>query len=93
MWPTKKLWIRIEQALTLHQIFKVAMNEFSGKILDLRKLEVISWVGRQIDTNDSLVQRRQIETDVVGKSKLMLSEASGPENTIRSFLIIARPDP
>ena len=69
------------------------MHVFSGKILDLRKLEVISWVGRQIDTNDSLVQRRQIETDVVGKSKLMLSEASGPENTIRSFLIIARPDP
>ena len=69
------------------------MHVFSGKILDLRKLEVISWAGRQIDTNDSLVQRRQIETDVVGKSKLMLSEASGPENTIRSFLIIARPDP
>ena len=68
------------------------MHVFSGKILDLRKLEVISWVGRQIDTNDSLVQRRQIETDVVGKSKLVLSEASGPENTIRSFLIIARPD-
>ena len=69
------------------------MHVFSGKILDLRKLEVISGAGRQIDTNDSLVQRRQIETDVVGKSKLMLSEASGPENTIRSFLIIARPDP
>ena len=69
------------------------MHVFSGKILDLRKLEVISWVGRQIDTNDSLVQRRQIETDVVGKSKLMLSEASRPENTIRSFLIIASPDP
>ena len=69
------------------------MHVFSGKILDLRKLEVISWAGRQIDTNDSLVQRRQIETDVVGKSKLMLSEASGPENTIRSFLIIARPHP
>ena len=45
VWTTKKLWIRIEQALTLHQILKVAMNEFSGKILDLRKLEVISWVG------------------------------------------------
>ena len=77
----------------MHQIFKVAMNEFSGKILDLRKLEVISWAGRQIDTNDSLVQRRQIETDVVRKSQLMLSEAAGPENTIRRFLIIARPDP
>ena len=69
------------------------MHVFSGKILDLRKLEVISGAGRQIDTNDSLVQRRQIETDVVGKSKLMLSEASEAENTIRSFLIIARPDP
>ena len=48
---------------------------------------------RQIDTNDRSVQRRQIETDVVGKSQLMLSEAGRPENTIGSFLITARPDP
>ena len=37
--------MKIEQALTVHQILKVAMNEFSGKILDLRKLKVISQVG------------------------------------------------